>query len=964
MRLGERVFERFQTAKTGSILAYLAWQRRPVARDVLLDLLWPDAELDAARNRLRVALNSLRRQVEPPGVPGGAVLVADRSQVSLNPAAYVTDVAEFEAALERERTAATDAERIDCLREAVRLYRGELLDGLYDDWVLPERTRLADACLGALKRLTRLLAQAHEYEAALDCARKAVVLDPLGEGGHRTIMRLYAPTGRPGAAARQYSDLAALLQEELGARPSSATRKLARKVAHTSRPGRNDGAETGSEARPPAPPRRIGRRKPEAPTTAPEASAQPVPAPGGGIPLQFTRFFGRERQLAHLLALLDPAAVPALVTLTGPGGIGKTRLAAETAMRLREAYFERVWFVSLGDAGSGKDPLAMLASALRVGVAPGVPVASLIQGHLASAPSLLVFDDGDDSPQQAQVMEWLRASVPRLGLLVTSRRRLDLDGEIESVVHPLPRPGPGKSPLELLACPAVALFADRAQAVRPDFQVTAGNAPVVAALCERLEGIPLALELAAAWAQVLTPSQMLERLGNRFDLLVSRRRTREERHRSLRACIESTWEMLPEALRAFFRRVAIFREGWSLEAVEAVLCEPRALEFLEGLRAYALVRVGEYGSGMRFHLLDSLREFAAEQMDEGEGRCLGESHARHYATWVEAARAALVGPDADAWLERLEQDHDNLVAGLDWWFEHGEPAEGLAMATAMGRFWIAQGHLKEGARWLRRALREAPIEGTGDLRAGAHETLGRLMASQEDRLESFECFREALRLASPDADVARTVLSHLWVVASELGDLAAAREACARRVAAARAGADCWALARALTDLGRTALAQGHRADAASATRETLALRRALGDRWGVADALLTLAGAEEDHASMHQAEGNAIFQTMEDVYGLGATCLNVGSLASEQGDLPLARALLEDALETFRSLQDQWYQALCLEQLGRVTARQGDGGTARASLVEALTLRRDLNDTDGAARLATLLADVPTPAP
>jgi DNA-binding SARP family transcriptional activator len=331
---GERIITRFRTQRAAALLSYLAYYLdRKHPREAVCDVVWPESDPTAGRLCLRVELSSLRRQLEPPGIPHGAVLVTDRLSVRLNPTAVTTDVAEFRSALQSAERANSDVERVAFLTSAVELYRGELLHGFFEEWIGVEQQRLSDAYLNALRRLTTLLEQAHDFERALDYAHRAVSADPLREESHRTLMRLYAAVGRPAAALEQYNALEHILKDELDIAPSAATCALAREIGE--REIRERRGTTGNDRN-----RRIGEsanrrglRFPGSPV--PRFPASPSSSPAGSLPLQFTRFFGREKEIAQLREMLSASNHPTtrLVTLTGVGGSGKTRLTIEVAER-------------------------------------------------------------------------------------------------------------------------------------------------------------------------------------------------------------------------------------------------------------------------------------------------------------------------------------------------------------------------------------------------------------------------------------------------------------------------------------------------------------------------------------------------------------------------------------------------------------------------------------------------------
>ncbi len=549
VKQGDQTIARFRTQKTAVLLAYLAcFLRRTHPREELVELLWPDTDIESGRTSLRTALASLRRQLEPPGTPENSVLVADRANVRLNPDVVSTDVAAFETALRAAKHTEDPAERTAHLTRAVERYRGPLLPGFYEDWALRERERLEQLFIGASRDLALALEQSGDFSRAIDYAHRAVTADPLSEEAHAYLIHLYAAAGQPAAAQRQYAELKRILHKELGEVPSPATQALVERLLQEPRASTLRSTPTASQSQPLSP------SMPTAPRALSLAPLEGIGSPQPRLPLQLTRFFGRKEEIARLEQIFGSGETR-LLTLTGPGGSGKTRLALEAARRLTETFEGRVYFAPLADI---TDPRLIAGTLLEaLGVQPAAEVEPLAQvaGALAGRPALLILDNFEQVAEEgAQVVWTLLERVPTLACLVTSRHRLDIGGEREFPVPPLPVPSMPGAPERLATYPSVRLFVDRAQAARPDFQITRDNAATVAALCERLEGIPLAIELAAAWVGTLTVAQILARLEHRFDLLTSRRKDLSPRHRTLRAAIEWSYRLLPAELQRFFAR--------------------------------------------------------------------------------------------------------------------------------------------------------------------------------------------------------------------------------------------------------------------------------------------------------------------------------------------------------------------------------------------------------------------------
>jgi predicted ATPase/DNA-binding SARP family transcriptional activator len=961
----DRIVSRFKSTKNGALLAYLAYyHQKPVFREAVTELFWPDAEIEAGRNNLRVALNSLRRQLEPPGLATGAVLVADRIHLSLNPTSFQTDIDEYEEALRREQHVEDDAERVKAMTAAVALYRGDLLAGWPDEWIEPERTRLADLYLGALRRLTRILVEQKDYDRALECAHKALAADPLREQSHSNLMRLYSAMGRPAAALQQYKDLVRIFKEELGASPSSATRELARQLAEGIErlPSRQDSSSRAIEA-----PR---SRKKEAVAVAAPGGEISSKSPGN-VPIQFNRFFGRLEELQQLEELLAPVQPEEsvegrrsrLVTVTGSGGAGKTRLAIEAAVRLRSVYDGHIWFVGLSETTDARLIGAAIAASMRLPRIPQSEPLDQVLEVLAQAPSLLVLDNMEQLAEEGgQFIQTILENAPTTAFLVTSQLGLGIPGEQEFMLPPLPAPDSEGTPEEMLEWASVRLFVDRAQVARPDFQLTARNVPAVVDLCRRLEGIPLAIELAAAWAQVLTPAQMAERLAARFDLLVHPRKAASARHRTLRAAIEWSYRLLSPSLQQFFASLSLFRGGWTVEAAAKVCGEDEAtvLDYLNQLRGRSLVVVQEGAAGMRFRMLESLREYAVGQLPEEVRAEVTARHAEWALQLAEEACSQLRCADSATWMERLSDEHDNLRAALEVALQKKDTAA-VGMAASLWRFWYGRGHVTEGRRWLAQSL--ASADGAPDsVRAEALQGAGRLAAAQGDYVEARSMYQQSLDLYRSLSNFEETciLLANLGMVTSEQADYDAALELGQERLALQRETGDRLAIARALDSVAHTAVERGDNEQAGKALDESLSLRRELNDRWSIIDTLYSLAQVadnkgDKDRATALKAEAAQLQESLDDRYGIAYSFLNLGCIAAEQGDYPEARTLLQDGLALLEEIGDKSAVALAHKKIAEVSVYQNDSAGALESLKALYGIRLSEKDEKGLAVCLTI---------
>jgi predicted ATPase/Tfp pilus assembly protein PilF len=522
-------------------------------------------------------------------------------------------------------------------------------------------------------------------------------------------------------------------------------------------------------------------------------------------------------------------------------------------------------------------------------------------------------------PDGAERVLTLLEQVTVLTVLVTSRQRLDLPGEQEIPVPSLPVPtrdiGSDVSPL--LQYPSVQLFVDRAQSVRPDFQVTSSNAASVAALCARLEGLPLAIELAAARVGVLTAAEILARLESPLELLVRRTRGTDSRHRSLRATLDWSYRLLPPELQQFFARLSVFRGGWTLAAAEAVCEQSQALDGLEQLRACSLVLAEEQADAMRFRMLETIREFALERLAAGgEGETLRRRHAEYFVALAAKAVPALRGREQGLWMDHLERERDNLRAALDWSLESGEAEAGLRLGTALAPFWEMRGFLTEGRSRLG-ALLSSPVAADTSARAKALSAAGILACRQGDYEVARVLHEESLTLKGRLGDRTGTAnsLNDLAYVADEQGDWPAARARLEEALALSREQGDRQSIARSLSNLGFVMRRQDEYAAARVLLEEALALNSEAGDLWGIAT-----------------AKGN------------------LGNLALQQGDCVTARSLFEEGMAIGRELDNRRIIVDTLVSLGLVAWKERDVLRARAVYAESLAMRRETGDKPGIA--------------
>ncbi len=679
------------------------------------------------------------------------------------------------------------------------------------------------------------------------------------------------------------------------------------------------------------------------------------------LPVQLTTFVGRERDMAEVIRLLSGSR---LLTLTGPGGGGKTRLALQVAAEILAEYRDGVWLAALATVTDPAFVPHTVATALSVREHPSQRPTATLAEDLRSKNLLLILDNCEHVIGACALLaDELLRTCPRLRILTTSREALRIPGEVVYPVPSLTLPDRGRPSVDgLKRSEAGRLFIERATLAQPGFTLQDGEAEALAEICRRLDGNPLAIELAAARVRVLSILQIAARLDDRFRLLTEGGRTTLPRHQTLQAAIDWSHDLLTERERILFRRLSAFAGGWTLAAVEEICAGDGVegtdvLDLLTRLVEKSLVIAESQVSEVRYRMLETIREYARAKLSHaGEAITVYRRHLDWFLSLAERARLALRRPNEAEWLSRLHADHDNFRAALKTSLTQGTAEEGLRLRVALAGFWYRRGHLIEGRMWLEAAL--ARSEGVrASVRAEALHAAGRLATGLSDydaahafHEESLQIFREA----GDNREMAES-LHALGRVAEVRDDCAAARPLYEESLAIFRELGDRRGMAAVLIDLGRVTHMQGEITLSRPLLDQGLAISRELGERLIVGAALHALGSAWRDRADYNTArslleEGMAIFQQLGDERYIAWSLSGLGAIACRLGKYDEARRHYEDSLRVFREVGDRHRTAESLQGLGDVMLALGDLAAARGHYEESLALYRELEHKWGSA--------------
>jgi predicted ATPase/DNA-binding SARP family transcriptional activator len=669
----------FNRRKSLALMAYLSMERDQHRRESLSSLLWPDTDQSNAFKNLRQVLWEIQQ------ILGDGWLVADRETVCLDDHADVwLDVREFNSLISQSNSQDDITLRRSLLADAAHLYRHHFLAGFslkdahpFNDWAFAESEGLRNKLANVLRRLSEDYLALGQSREAIPHARRLVSLDPLDESAHRQLMEVYLQAGQHTAALKQYQTCEQILRKELNLDPQPETRELYKKI-----------------------------RKGEIMPVPVEESTQPS-IPQHNLPHQILTFIGRQKEQNEIFTLLEKKR---LVTLVGAGGIGKTSLSLQVGKGLQNEYPNGIWFIALDSLSNPELVTQTAASIFNIREGGDRPLLGKLIDSLRAKTTLLIFDNCEHLLNAcAELISALLTSCPDIKVLATSRESLGIQGEAVYTMPSLPLPEEEIQSMEnLTEYASVQLFAERAVLAQPSFQLTGENIRTVVDICRKVDGIPLAIELAAARVNILQVDEISQQLQASFDLLASDSRTIMPRHQTLKASLDWSWGLLNESEQKFMCQLSVFAGGWTLESAQAV-CDGDVLELTGTLVKKSLIMVDqETGQGTRYRFHEIVREYAHGKfhgsMDED---AIHDRHLKYFREFSKRSELELRGPSRVDWMERLNDERNNLRAALHR-AEKTDLESGLNLAGSLRQYWESS-DMHEGIGWCEKFLQKSNV---------------------------------------------------------------------------------------------------------------------------------------------------------------------------------------------------------------------------------------------------------------
>jgi len=904
--------------KAVALLAYLALTRQTHLRDTIAYLLWPDSGQRSARANLRHTLFVLKQAL------GDDVLITSRESVALQQKATLwVDALQIQTLLAACQSHGHPSDRVcpDCLpllTEVVSLPAEQFMAGFsltdspdFDDWQRSQRQQLNQALGDALDHLVDYFIEKHEYKVAIEHAQHRLALDTFDEASHRQLMDIYSWSGQQGLALRQFEQCTAILANELGILPSSETVGLIEKIL--------SGQVVPHKEAPPT----VDWHRPQ---TKVGDEWQPAEIPRHNLPARLKPLIGREHDLHALQNLLHRSDVN-LVTLIGPGGVGKTQLSLWLASTMQDKFPDGTFIISLAALHEPEQVIFTLAETWNLHYQKNQPLLPVVQEYLHNQQILLVLDNFEHLMAAAPLLSQLLAHCNHLSIVVTSRELLNIREEQVYTLSPLSLPKLAQ-PIsfdEIASSDAVTLFVQRAQAITSNFVLDQTNAMDVAEICRQLDGIPLAIELVVAWVRLLSPRTLRQRLlgpgAVPFELLRGGVRDAPPRHHALKETISWSYDLLTEAEQELFCLLGVFVGGCTLEAVEYAIewvgltASDHVLNGLASLENKSLIQHTMQTNGeSRFFMLEMIREFALEKLRANDGidrtgvdktMC---AHANLYATFAEIAVPALVGSEHRSWIQRLNAEHNNCQAALNWAISHQQTKLAIRLASALWEYWVERGYYREGRRFLEMVLQ---LIGSAERTTGYATILiglGTVCRAQGDMDEARQTLQEAVSICRElkDERMLATAVERLVVGCALDFNLSQIDQLCAE-------ASDLYK--RADNQLG------------------VIRIRQQFG--------MQSYYNGDYDVAKAIFEEALTIYRLQQYEAEIGQTLCNLGRVLFQQQKFPEARQCFTQARAKAQERGDQGLIGQTLYFLGRLAYYHADGKKAKSLLEESLRINR-----------------------
>jgi predicted ATPase/DNA-binding SARP family transcriptional activator len=948
IRAGNQVIPsgKIRLRKARSLLKLLALTPgHRLHRDQVIDLLWPDSDLDRAANSFYQTLYAVRKIIHSIRGDQPPFILLEDEFLFLNPDALPqVDALLYESAANLARAGSELAP----YQQAIELYTGDLLpEDLYEEWTHAYREPLRQLHTDLLFKFAALCEATGDYQAGIDALQSLLASDPLNEEAHTELMRLYALSGQRHKAVRQYELLQDTLQRELGAEPDTPVRQLYQDIL-------------------------VGRvvstidREPLVETIS--SQEEPVKH---NLPSRLSSFIGREKVIEHVRGLLEQSR---LVTLLGPGGVGKTSLAIQVGFELVERFSDGVWLIELSSVIDPERIIHEIATVFQLRESRDRSLYAAVQSFLKRKQLLLILDNCEHLIDGcASLAESLLQNCPRLHILATSRETLGSEGETLYAVPTLsiPENGQQNSVEELKRFEAVRLFTERSVRALPGFELTLENGPTIVSICKQLDGLPLAIELAAARVGVLSVEGIAERLGDRFKLLTSGSRTALPRHQTIRASIDWSYELLSPEEKILLQRLSVFVGGWTMEAAEVVCGVTDVLQLLTQLVNKSLVVV-KYEQGMerRYYLLETVRQYAAEKFaslmstSPVEEAKIRNRHLSYLRKMVEESEHKLKTDERSVRMRMVRVELENIRCAISWSLDSSQATQiedGLRLASSLHEFWYQYGFESEGSLWLERglmlieALSEAESTQYDLLKAKALWTNGLLIdeiGTMYDGIkllkESLDLYKKANHLREEIAvklDLVQMIWRHNRRESDEL------LEEC---IKVARSSGFKWELAYGLSLKAKDLVYfDKQNPEILTLAAESYSLFKETGDKWSTTSPLIhmglySLFQGNYSEARKYLLEAIALGNEMNDVRYQYYANINLGMLGYFEGDFQAMENYFYAGMKLTNNLSSWLGRIFALRNIAVAVNHQGDPKRAFDLLKESLRLAKMVNDPYG----------------